>query len=424
MRVEQALRLLPGLEALGPLRGLVLASSAPDESSRWGSAAPYLTVGKWRLSVEQVRRSIPALLERITLHLSQLYHHYADAVASEDDGDQGGVVAHLLKAAQLEERVGRYQPARQWGEVALQIAEGLTSRRPEIESLSFLGGVARAQGAYLVAARHYQRALVLSEAEFDEAGAIDASEGQGIVALLQGQYQGAGAWLGRAERLAADEVHAVRRARILRELAQVARRQGASALAEERLQAARTILEPRGEALEMAKLLDAQGLLLLGAQDHPGSLAAFREALAWLMRAGRDPGIEAGVRLHLAELHLAAGRDVEAEEEMRRAEKVAIGHDLGRRLVQVYTHLGSLRGRQGAETGFVFFEQAIALSHLLGPAPTLEAEVYHQYGIFKAGLSHPDEARGWLERAKELFAEAGGGASLELIDEELRHLTA
>lgn len=424
MRVEQALRLLPGLEALGPLRGLVLASSAPDESSRWGSAAPYLTVGKWNLSVDQIRRSIPTLLERISLHLSHLYHHYADALAREQEGDMNGVVEHLLRAARLEEQVGRYDPARQWGEVALRIAEGLTLRRPEIQVLGFLGGIARAQGEYLAAARHYQRALVLAEAEFDEAGAIESSEGQGIVALMQGQYQGAGAWLSRAERLAVGEVHAVRRARILRELAEVARRQGDAQLAEARLRGAREIFEPRGEALEMAQLLDAQGRLHL-AQDQPqASLASFREALAWLMRGGRDPRIECGIRLHLAELHHAAGRDVEAEEEMRRAEKVAIGHDLGRRLVQVYTHLGALRGRQGAETGFVFFEQAIALCQLLGPAPTLEAEVYHQYGIFKAGLAHPEEARGWLERAKELFITSGGGASLELIDEELRHLSA
>lgn len=424
MRVEQALRLLPGLEALGPLRGLILASSTPDESSRWGSAAPYLTVGKWTLSIDQVRRSIPPLLERISLHLSQLYHHFADALASEQEGDLTGVVEHLLRAARLEEQVGRYEPARQWGAVALGVAEALITRRPEIESLAFLGGTARAQGEYLAAARHYQRALVLAEAEFDEAGAIDASEGQGIVALMQGQYQGAGAWLARAERLAAGETHVVRRGRILRELAEVAHRQGDAPLAEARLRGAREIFEPRGEALEMAQLLDAQGRLHLAAKQPQTSLAAFREALAWLMRGGRDPRVECGIRLHLAELHLAAGREVDAEEEMRRAEKVAIGHDLGRRLVQVYTHLGMLRGRQGAETGFVFFEQAMALCRLLGPAPTLEAEVYHQYGIFKAGLAQPDEARGWLERAKELFASTGGGASLELIDEELRHLSA
>ena len=107
---------------------------------------------------------------------------------------------------------------------------------------------------------------------------------------------------------------------------------------------------------------------------------------------------------------------------MRRAERVAIGDHLGRQLAQVYTRLGALRGRQGDDTGFVFFEQALSLCLFLDPAPALEAEVCRQYGHFKAALGRPEEAHGWLERAHELLVAVGGGAALEALEEEMGRL--
>lgn len=424
MKVERALGLLPSLEAIGPLRALALASSAPDEETRWGSAAAYLTVGKWTVSTDLLRRGIPQLLARITSHLSALYTRYADALDAEEAGELVQATAHLLAAARLEEKVGRFRAAIAWAEVALRIAEGLNTRKAEVETLIFLGSVARLQGLYPDAARHFQRALVLAEAESDPLGCIDASEGQGMVALSQGQLQGATAWLGRAERLAEGEAHDARRARVIRELAQVAARRGDLDGAGDRLREAREILARLGEPAEMARLLDAEGRLTLARGRPAEAIVGYREALAWVQRAGGDPRIGCGIRLHLADLLLSLDRTTEAEEEMRLAERLAIGHDLGRRLVQIYTRLGALRGRQGAEMGFVFFEQALALCRVLEPTPTLEAEVYHQYGLFKSNLGRMDEARAWLERARELLATSGGGPSLELIDSELDQIPA
>ena len=424
MKVERALRLLPALEAVGPLRGLVLASSAPDESSRWGSAAPYLTVGKWAISVEMLRRGIPQFLARITDHVGRLYQHYAAALEADDRGDPSQVVVHLLAAARMEEHVGRYAAALAWGDVALSVAERLNTRATEIETLTFLGEVGRAQGQFTVAGRHYQRALALAEAEFDPAGVIVASEGQGLVALAENQLQGAAVWLGRAEQLATGEAHEAARARVLRSLAEVARRQGDLHAAGERLRISREIVERLDLAPEMARTLDAQGCLDLSLGRSAESLAAFREALAWVRRGGSDPRRECVIRIHLAELFLEMDRGAEGEEELRHAERLAISNDLGRRLIQIYTRLGTLRGMQGAETGFVFFEQAIALCRLLDSAPAFEGRVYHQYGLFKAALGRMEEARAWLERARELFAAAGGSAFLDEIDAELDRIPA
>jgi tetratricopeptide (TPR) repeat protein len=424
VKVEQALRLLPSLETVGPLRGLVLASSAPEEASRWGSAAPFLTVGKWAISVDLLRRGIPQVLGRITDHIGQLYQHYASALEAEEVADHPRVVGHLLAAARMEERVGRYAAALAWGEVALGVAEGLNTRVTEVETLTFLGEVGRAQGQFPAAARHYQRALALAEAEFDQAGVILASEGQGLVALAEQKLQGAAVWLGRAEQLASGDAHEAARAGVLRSLAELSRRQGDLHAAGERLRRSRGIIERLGLVPEMARTLDAQGRLELALGQTAASLASFREALAWVRRGGRDPRMECAIRIHLAELFLEGDRVSEGEDELRHAERLAIGHDLGRRLVQIYTRLGTLRGTQGAETGFVFFEQALALCRLLDPAPAFEGRIYHQYGLFKAALGRAEEARAWLERARELFASDGSGATLEEIDAELERIPA
>jgi len=424
VKVEQALRLLPALEMVGPLRALVLASSTPDETNRWGSAAPYLTVGKWAISVDLLRRGIPQFLTKLSDHVGRLYQHYAGALEADDKGDQPQVVVHLLAAAQMEERVGRYAAALAWGEVALGVAEGLNTRVTEVETLTFLGEVARAQGQFAAAARHYQRALVLAEAEFDPVRVIVASEGQGLVALAEGQLQGAAAWLGRAERLAVEEEHRAARGRILRSLAVVAHRQGDLHAAGERLRQARALIEGLDLAPEMARILDAQGGLDMALGRTAASLASFREALAWVRRAERDHRLECTIRIHLAELFLEMDRVSEGEEELRNAERLAIANDLGGRLIQIYTRLGTLRGMQGAETGFVFFEQALALCRLLDSAPAFEARVYHQYGLFKSALGRMEEARAWLERARELFSTAGPGFSLDEIDAELHRIPA
>lgn len=420
MRVERALRLLPPLADFDPLRRILLASAAPDAGTRWGSAAPFLTLGKWTLSLDRFREEVPELLRRTAEHLEALCQAYADALESESQGDAPGTVEHLLRAAHMEEGAGRFSAAERWADAALSVAEGLTTRRVEVEALLVLGDLCRAEAQYLAAGRHYQRALTLAQAEFDQGGEVEASMRIGFVALAEGELPGAALWLGRAAELATSAEMPERRARAERALAETARRQGAMESAEAWLRAARETFAATGNSLELARTLDAQGLLdhELGRSGH--AQGAFAEALAWERRATRDPGLECGIHLHLAELHFAAGRDGNAEEEMRLAEQVAITRHLPRQLVQVYTRMGSSHGRRGAETGFVFFEQALALCHLLEPAPALEAEVCLQYAQFKALLGRGDEARGWLERARELLVASGGGAKLKVIDAQLR----
>src|SRR2546422_7723813 len=69
--------------------------------------------------------------------------------------------------------------------------------------------------------------------------------------------------------------------------------------------------------------------------------------------------------------------------------------------------MGRLRGRQQDETGFVFFEQAIELCKTVERAAATEGEVYLEYGLFRERLGQREEARAYLERAREIFDSVG-----------------
>ncbi len=115
---------------------------------------------------------------------------------------------------------------------------------------------------------------------------------------------------------------------------------------------------------------------------------------------------------------------LEADAGLRRAEQVAISGSMLLRLVDVYTLMGRLRGAQEDETGFVFFEQAIELAQGLQHSRATEAHVYHAYGLFRSRLHQQDEARAYLERAREIFDSLGEAVERERVEAELRAMSA
>lgn len=424
MRVEQALELLPDIEALVPLRALLFSSSRTDDRGVWGSAGPYLTVGKRDVSPVELRRQLNQAVRVVNDHVHKLFARYVDALEHQQAGDSGAAVADLLVAGRLEDRIGRLRQAEAWYVVALGIAAGLQDRRPEVETLGALGHLYLSLGRYEDSARHYQRALALAEAEFDQAGAITACLGLGVVALERGEWAGVQAWYSRGLRQAEAAGDAGLLGRIQHSLGELARRRGDPTAAGEHLRQARERLEAAGDEHEVARVLNTQGQVDAALGRGAAATAAYREALAWVRRGERDPGLEVSIRLNLARQHIDSGQMLEAEEEIRRAEQFAIAASLTGRLVQIYTLFGRLRGRQGDETGFVFFEQAMQLARHVQCAPLVEAQVFYEYGVFKEGLGQAEEARAYLEHARELLEATGGNAELERVKAELQRLTA
>ena len=424
LRVEKALAILADLEVLAPLRGLILSLAHTDEDQVWSSSGPYLTVGKRGLDAEELRSRLPGLLELVGAHMRALYEAAADAIGALQRSDPESAVAALLLAGEREEAAGRLAQAQAWYEAAAPLAAGLSVRRPEIECLRRLGEVCRRLRRYTDGARHYQRSLALAEAEFDQASAVAAGLGLGDIARARGEWLGANAWYQRAYRLAEAAGDTIALGRVERRLGILAYRKGDLNAAAAHLQRAREYLEKVGDAAELSGALTSHGLVEAALGRRTAALAAYREALAWLRRAPVDPAREIDIRLRLAELGIEGDRLLDAEEELRRAEQIAVAGNVAACLIRVYAQMGRLRGLQNDETGFVFFEQALVLCRTLGHPPSDEARLFHEYGMFRNRLGDAEEARVYLERARALFDALGEGAELARVEEELKRTTA
>jgi tetratricopeptide (TPR) repeat protein len=424
VRVEQALRLLPGLDALWPLRSLLLASGQTTEQHQWSGARAYLTVGKYDVQIPALRRALAPALHGITAHLEQLYTAYTDALECMEGNERPRAVQRLVEAGDIERDTGRLVEAGAWYAVALHVAEELQDRRPEVVSLLALARLNKFLGAYEESARQYQRALALARAEFDPPGAIEACVGLGGVQVALGEWLGAQAWYARALRLAESAGSADAIARIHHATGEFLRLRGDYALAEAELRAARTAYETLGNTHELARVLCTVGLLDADMGMPSRAAGEFLEALAWLRTDDRAVGLEVFVRYNFAKLHVDAGRFVEAEDEIRRAEDLAIANSLLGRLAELYDLLGTARGLQRDDTGFVFFEQAIALVGMLPRSQLLEAQIYHDYGVFMTRLDRRDEARAYLTHAHKLFESLGASGMLQSVEAALATVSA
>ncbi|HXV86464.1 MAG TPA: tetratricopeptide repeat protein [Gemmatimonadales bacterium] len=411
LRVEQALSLLPEVDALAPLRAFLVSTSRARTA-----AEPHRTVGKRLVEPGHLREAVPLAVNRITDHLAGLFASAVEALECEQRGERTGAVYALLAAGDREERVGRYAQAFTWYDHALRVAAELHERRAEIDTLLRLGHLERIRQRFDDAARFYQRALALAEGEMDGRAAAVACRGLGESAMGLSRWQGAESWFMRGLQYAGEEGLA---GRLQLGLGEVARSRGRLDQAETRLREARATLEAQQDVGGLVRSLNAWGQFEAARGRHAEALEAYREALARLPGVGRHPRLEMAIRVNICELYLDWGRLREAEDEIRRAEESAILNNLSRFLARLYLLLGQVRARQRDDTGFVFFEKTIELCRGPEPLPRLEAEAYLEYALFRRDLHDTEEARAYLERAREILETVGDGNTLARIDAAL-----
>lgn len=417
LRVEQALRLLPDVDALMPLRAYLISSSRAR-----ASAEPHRTVGKRYVQPDDLRELVPEALRQVKEHLEVLYSLAVEALEAEQRDDMPAAVRALLEAGEREEEVGRDKQARAWYDHALRVAEGLRERKPEIEALRRLGRLEASRGQLDAGARHYQRSEAVASAEFDNTNAALACQGLGEIWLAQSKWQGAESWFRRGLRYADDDRRLS--GHLLLGQGEVARRRGQLETAADLFRRARVMFDEAKDAEGIVRSVNAWGLLEKDRGRHDEALSCFRDGLARLHTMGDHPRprLEMAIRLNLCELFLDWNRLPDAEDEVRRAEETAIQNNFSRQLARLYVIMGRVRGLQGDETGFVFFEKAIELAQGGDPAPRQEAEIYRAYAEFRRHLGEHEEAAAYLERARELLVTVGDGARLAEIDEDLSRL--
>jgi len=417
LRVEKVLRLLPEVDAMAPLRTLLVSTSRAE-----GADEPHLTVGKRIVQSADLEELVPRALQRVSEHLSELFEAAITALEAEASGDTASAVRAFLRAGDRELAVGRESAARIWYEHALRIAEEARDRRPEIEALQQLGALEAALGARDRAARHYQRAFALAEAEGDDMRAASACLAMGTVALNRFNLQGAVSWFQRGLQHG-DGNHALS-GRLHLGLAEVARTRDDLDEAEQRVRLAETMLTDQADTGGMVAVLSARGRLESARGRYSESLARHREALAFARLDGRDARLELPVHLDICRLFMETDRLPDAEDEARRAEQMAVVHNETNELARIYVLMGGIRRLQRDESGFVFFEKAIELSQGGEPTPHLEADAYFDYAVFRESFGEHDEARAYLERSREILETLGDRPALARIDEMLRRLPA
>ena len=391
----------------------------------WASSGAYLTVGKRVIQTGELRQQIGAALDQSARDRADSYYAYADALDCLQEEDRAGAVAHLLRAGRISESAWLLEQARAWYAVSLEVAGPGQDRQPEIEALLALGRINMRLGRLQEAGQLFQRGLMLAESESDNASAADACMGLGNIALEQAHgAAGARAWYSRGLTFARAAGSERRVGELHLDLGEASRRSGEWAVAGDSVREAhevfRDIDDPRG----LARVLSLQAMLSAGVGETGDAIAVYREALARVAQGEPDAPLEVSMRINYAKVLLESGSYLETEEELRRAEQLAIANNLIHELVQIYSLLGSAHGRQGDEVGFVFFEQAIELMTMLDHSPLEEAQVCFEYGVFENRVLRPDESRAYLERARNIFESIGASGGLERVEAELQRVFA
>lgn len=398
LRVERALRLLPDVDVLTPLRALLIATARAPSAE-----LAQATVGKRSLRPDRLGALIPQSVTRFSEHLSKVYALVIEALSAEASADTTAAVRALVEAGSLESGQGRESAALTWLEHALHLAVNAGDRRAETEALLALAELELTRGAPERAAKRAQRALTVAEALHANRAAAAACLLLGRVALDRDAPEGAQSWFTRGLPLVEDDTLLGARLRLA--LGESLARHGDHADAVMRLLSAEAVFRAAKDVGGVATALAARARVAAADGSDDEALVLFREALAVLPASwsnGRDARVELAVRIRLCHHLLMRERLVEAEDEARRAEEVAIVHNHSRELARIYLVLGAVRAVQRDESGLVFFEKALELSRGPSPVPRLEADAYQAYAAFCSALDQHDEASAYQERAREL----------------------
>lgn len=419
MNVEQALLVLPNVEGFLPLRALLLTSALAGRVLPEGGGS-YRTVGKYELSEDEIDARLPAALNQITNHFTLLSEAYVHALCCIERGTPAEAVDDLIRAGLTEERGGRISQAREWFSVALRLAEGLRDRRPESAAMLALARLSMRTGNIEEAARFYRRSLELAEADGDAAAETAACEGLGDIGVARGLRRDGALWYTRALGRAQTTNHESRVGLLHLALGKLWCAGGNLDAASEEIRHARATFEDLEEIENLVRTLCLQGEVERDLDRPMDSEATYREALAWSYRAGDSDGTAIQVHVGIARLYLHTGRPLDAEAEVRQAERLAgAGGRLGW-LTQIYTFLGTLSGLREDHDGFVFFEQALQFSRMLQNSPVFEARICVEYAGYRYRMRQFAEAKAVLGRAHALFTMVGAAGEASTVEAQMR----
>jgi tetratricopeptide (TPR) repeat protein len=412
--VERALALVPDYEEFLPLSDAVIGASRVDLEKVWARSGAYATVGTRVVDPARVDELMRTLLEKSQQRLREMFDLVLGAIREQQGGNAATAAEMLIRAGEMEEGDRRLEKADRIYRMALGISRDLRNPEPQTLALRRLGRTARALGKLDEAWSWYEQSYQLATDAMDVEGQVIACQGLGNVCDDRGERDRSRLWWERGLETAAglDRPHLEWPLYI--NLSVLSTLQGDLPEAERLLTRARERMERTGSPGANIYLLNTRGLLLLEAGDLPGAEAVFREAAA----EARDRW-ELTVRVNLGDVLVKQGRWLEAADEARRAEELAVVHRLVPDLVDVYNLLGSIARERCDEEGFVFYEQALRVCHERGLPRNTEAAVLHGYGRLHCACGRPEEGRGYLEAARDVYRDLGYATELSQVEEDV-----
>jgi len=415
--VERALALVPDYEDFLPLSDAVIGASRVDLDKVWARSGAYATVGKRVVDPARVDELVHQLLERSQQRLRELFDLVLGAIRQQQAGNAAAAAALLVRAGEMEEGERRLEKAERIYRMALEISRDLREKEPHVLVLRRLGRAARAAGRLDQAWSWYEQSWQLAVDAMDLEGQVIACQGLGNVCDDRGERDRARQWWERGLEMASGLDQPQLEWPLYINLSVLSMLEGDLAEAERLLGRARERMERAGAPGARLFWLNNRGLLQMEHGDHGAAEAVFREALG-----GAEGHWELTLRVNLGESLLRQGRLLQAADEARRAEELAIVHRLVPDLVDVYALLGSVARERADEEGFVFYEQALRVCHERALPRKAEAAVLHGYGQLHFACGRPEEARGYLEAAREAYRALGLAPELARVEADVARL--
>lgn len=417
--LEHLLRLLPDVEELDGLHLSLVRAAVPDPETEWASSRAFTTIDKRIVTAEGVGAAVDEAETAFRAYAEKLFGAVRAVLEAYARGDVQGAAAALVALGEEQEADGRHRKAQLFFERALALALPLPEKGMQILALRRIARVARSAGDYRTALRHYGRSAEVARDAGDVQGEVIARTGLGYVLALQGNFL-------EAEECCRAALHAIEtspapgalrleEAQLCNNLGLLAVRQHRPDEAEGWLARARALWDVIPSPVDRAVCLHTEALLREGQGRAGESRALYEEALALELPAA----FRAGIAIDLAESFARDGSHGLAREWGEEAEENAIAARSPYILGRVYHGRGNLARATGEEDGFNFYEKALQIAREKGLL-LLEGEVLFDYAALRRRMGEAEEARSYLQRAREIFASLGAEKDLALVDAALR----
>lgn len=404
LTVDDLRAVLPDLDELRPLADHLVSGSEADPARAWSGSGQLGTAGSRLVRTDGLGDAVDDIVGRERERLEWIYRLVAEAVEAVADGEPATAVERFLEAADLEETADHPERAAAYADAAYRLAR--EGSQPALTSLALRRRARhrRAIGRHAEAERDYQEAFVVARAVDDARGAAEALIGAGNVFEEQARWDEAAEWYRRAlEVLESVDGPAPERWHALLNLHVVLRSVGSLDDCLASLQRAAEIAEAIVDDTALPFLENARGQYRMAV----GDFEAAEEHLRRAVEASRGARAEITIRLNLAETLFAMGRTLDAAEEARRAERMAITSTVPQKLPEVYRLLGRIAASEDVPDAFVLFERALEIIAEHG-LPTVErAQTLQAYAEAEGRVGDPETAGRLLAEADRLYGELG-----------------